>query len=285
MSLGDRFRQPKYTGENRCVPCTAVNLLIAVVVSALAAIVSTVGGLGVFALSVGAIYLRGYLVPGTPALTKRYLPERVLRWFNKDTHSTVQMTDGAIDADPERVLLDASAVELYREGTELHLTDEFQSAWRERISTARKHDLDKEHLAGAIAVPLRTTDVTIDRHGVAFVAYVDDAVIGQWSSQAAVIADVAAAAALSDRTSLWSDLVPAEIARVLMSLRVFLEKCPECGGSVHVEQEAVESCCQSYEVIASTCRDCEARLFEMEWDGAGLDDADDQPDQLAHHAS
>ena len=53
MTVVDRFQQLEYTGENRCTPCTAVNLVIAVVVSALATVVSTVGGLGVFVLLVG----------------------------------------------------------------------------------------------------------------------------------------------------------------------------------------------------------------------------------------
>lgn len=51
-----------------------------------------------------------------------------------------------------------------------------------------------------------------------------------------------------------------------MSLRIFINRCPECDSPVHVEQEVVESCCRSYDVIASACQECDARLFEMEWD-------------------
>jgi hypothetical protein len=251
MSLVDRIRQPEYTGEKRCTLCTAVNLVIAAVAGALIGLISTVTGVGIFVLSVGAIYFRGYLVPGTPTFTKRYFPERVLRWFDKDATSTAPPTDDAIEIDPEQVLLDAGAVEPTREGIDLRLTDEFWRAWRERIETAREHDLDEEYLAGALAVPLQRSEITIDQYEEAFVAYTDETVLGQWSSQAAVIADVAAAAALGDRSSLWSDLAPAEIARVLMSLRVFVEECPQCGGPVHVGQEAVESCCRSYDVVAS----------------------------------
>jgi hypothetical protein len=266
MTVVDRFQQLEYTGENRCTPCTAVNLVIAVVVSALATVVSTVGGLGVFVLLVGTIYFRGYLVPGTPTLTKRYFPERVLRWFDKDTDSTAPLSDESSDIDPERILLDAGAVEPCREGSDLCLTDAFQTAWRENIAVARDYDLGEDHLAGALALPLQTEEVTIEQRGEAFVAYTDDAVIGQWGSPAAAIADVAAVSELSERDSNWSSLGPAEIARVLTSLRVFIERCPECDGPVRVEQEVVESCCRSYDVIASACQDCNARLFEMEWD-------------------
>lgn len=279
MTLADRLRQPEHTGENRCAPCTAVNFVIAAIAGALVAVVSTITGVGVFILSVGTIYFRGYLVPGTPTLTKRYFPERVLRWFDKDTDSTAPLGDEPIDVDPEQMLLDTGAVEPDRDGTDLRLTNEFQHAWRERISTAREHDLDEEYLAGALAVPLQTSEITIDRHGEAFVAHTGEAVIGQWSSQAAVIADVAAAAEFSDRSPTWEELTPAEIARVLMSLRIFIEQCPHCDGPVQVEQEVVESCCRSYDVVASACQDCDARLFEIEWDDTDVDGPETQPDQ------
>ena len=279
MSLVKRLRQPEYTGENRCIPCTVVNVAIATGASVLIAVASTVLGAGVFTLSLGIIYLRGYLVPGTPTLTKRYFPERVLRWFDKDT--TTPMTDETVEIDPERVLLDAGAVESCREGTDLCLTADFQQAWRERIHTTRTHDLGEDHLAGALSVSTTDDQITVEQHGEAFVAYTGDAVVGQWSSRAAVIADVAAATELSERLSDWQNLAPAEIVRVLMSLRIFIEQCPDCDGPVQVEEEVVESCCRSYDVIASACQECDARLFEMEWDDSVADDAPQQPNQAA----
>jgi len=80
----DRLRRPQYTGDNRCIPCTIVNLLIAALVAvALGVAWLPVAGAVAFVLSVLAIYLRGYLVPGTPTLTKRYMPVRVLELFGK----------------------------------------------------------------------------------------------------------------------------------------------------------------------------------------------------------
>ena len=69
------LRNPEHTGENRCVPCTVVN----VVISAAVALVVGVA----LAVCLAAVYLRGYLVPGTPTLTTRYLPDRVLALFDK----------------------------------------------------------------------------------------------------------------------------------------------------------------------------------------------------------
>ncbi|QAU12660.1 hypothetical protein EKH57_07945 [Halorubrum sp. BOL3-1] len=82
-SLRDRIREPEYTGENRCVPCTVLNGILAVALTAAAAAFGPVVAAVVLVASLGSIYYRGYLVPGTPELTKRYLPDRVLRLFGK----------------------------------------------------------------------------------------------------------------------------------------------------------------------------------------------------------
>lgn len=88
-SITDALRQPEYTGENRCEPCTALNLLIAAVLGWLVSRRSRLAGFLAVVVSVGLISLRGYLVPGTPTLTKRYLPATVLRWFGKDPEPAV----------------------------------------------------------------------------------------------------------------------------------------------------------------------------------------------------
>ncbi|CDK39939.1 hypothetical protein [Halorubrum sp. AJ67] len=82
-SLRDRIREPEYTGENRCVPCTVLNVVLAAALTAAAAVFGPVVAAAVLVASLGSIYYRGYLVPGTPELTKRYLPDRVLRLFGK----------------------------------------------------------------------------------------------------------------------------------------------------------------------------------------------------------
>lgn len=82
--LIDRLEQPEYTGENRCGACTAVNLLLAAALAALLGRRNRALGLLAFVGSAALIYLRGYLVPGTPELTKRYLPPSVLALFGKD---------------------------------------------------------------------------------------------------------------------------------------------------------------------------------------------------------
>lgn len=90
-----RVRRPEYTGENRCTPCTVVNVgFSAALAAAVGVVASPVSGFAVLVASLGLVYLRGYLVPGTPTLTKRYLPDRVLRLFDKGTDPVVDGTAG-----------------------------------------------------------------------------------------------------------------------------------------------------------------------------------------------
>ncbi|SEQ79360.1 hypothetical protein [Natrinema salaciae] len=98
LDVVDDLKQPEYTGENRCEPCTVLNLVIAAVVGSVIARKSRLGGLLAIGISIALIYLRGYLVPGTPTLTKRYLPPEVLRWFGKDPDPAVASGLGAVDA-------------------------------------------------------------------------------------------------------------------------------------------------------------------------------------------
>ena len=97
LEIVDDLKQPAYTGENRCEPCTILNLVIAAVVGSLIARKSRLGGALAVGVSIALIYLRGYLVPGTPTLTKRYLPPEVLRWFGKEPEPELASGLGAVD--------------------------------------------------------------------------------------------------------------------------------------------------------------------------------------------
>lgn len=275
--LLDRFRQPEYTGENRCTPCTVVNLAITVVVSGIATVVWLPAGIGVFVVGVASIYLRGYLVPGTPTLTKRYLPDRVLRLFDKhepggfavdESRSAVgaSIADQAAD-DPETVLRSAGVVEPCENEEDLCLTPSFRTAWHERIAAIRETgmDADRRELADLLGV-----DGSIEFHEYdeavmtkAFVAMVDGTRLGQWESHGALLADLAAARELSVRHDRWNELPMQVRSQVLTGLRIFLETCPACEGGVSVAEESVESCCRAHDVVVTVCDDCGSRLLEI----------------------
>lgn len=278
MSSIDQLRQQEYTGENRCTPCTVVNVAIAAAGGALITKTkSRLLGTTAFAASLGIIYLRGYLVPGTPTLTKRYLPDQVLRWFEKEPAPAP--TDETTTIDPERVLLDASAVTPCENGTDLCLTDNFRSMWRKKVRAARERDeLGEEDLRRVLDG--KSEEISFEEYGDALLATTGDSAVGQWNSPAAVVADIAAATVLAERYSDWTAMNHAERARVLASLRIFVAQCPQCDGPVRVEQEAVESCCRSYDVLLSACQECDAALFEIEWmEEFSTVESDEQTDQ------
>ena len=267
MSFSDRvhrLRQPEYTGENRCTPCTIANLVIAVVVSGLVAAVFPPAAAAVFAVSVAAIYLRGYLVPGTPTLTKRYLPDSVLKLFDKYEPPEPPALDD--DADIEAFLLDVAAVEECRDGTDLCLTDEFAEAWYGRIESLRDRDDERDSVALLFdGLDVDRDRVRIESYGDAYDAYIDDTRVGQWESRAAYLADIAAEAEFRERHPAWERLGFDERTEVLGALRLWLERCPACGGPVTLGEDTVESCCRSIDVIAATCEDCGARVFEAQF--------------------
>jgi hypothetical protein len=267
MSFSDRvhrLRQPEYTGENRCTPCTVVNLVIAVVVSGLVATVFPPAAAAVFVVSVAAIYLRGYLVPGTPTLTKRYLPDSVLKLFDKYEPPEPPALDD--DADIEAFLLDVEAVEECRDATDLCLTDEFGEAWYGRIERLRDRDEDRDSVTVLFdGLDVDRDRVRIESYGDAYDAYIDDTRVGQWESRAAYLADIAAEAEFRERHPAWERLGFDERTEVLGALRLWLERCPECDGPVTLGEDTVESCCRSIDVIAATCEDCGARVFEAQF--------------------
>jgi len=137
----EQYRQPEYTGENRCLPCTAVNGAVAVVLSLLASFVGTpVLGLVVLGGSLLSIYLRGYLVPGTPELTKQYLPDWVLAMSDKDGRPPREPEpdlSAVHDEDGKPVSKDATPA---GEGASIEVTDEQGAAADDGVTDEQAAD-------------------------------------------------------------------------------------------------------------------------------------------------
>lgn len=269
----DAVRRPEYTGENRCIPCTGVNVGLAAAAAAVLAVLVPFDGLG--ALAVGAvvllvamavIYLRGYLVPGTPWLTRTYLPDWFLRYFDH-----ADPAPAPADVEPQAVLEAAGAVVECEDIDDLCLTDGFRSAWHDRMERLRETDASRDDLAAILDID--PDALVFETHGEAFVAIADGGQrpdigadgrrrVGQWESRGAFLADMAGAGVLGERYPGWDQLSPVQRGQVLNGLRIFLEQCPTCGGEVTVGEETVKSCCRSWEVVAVTCEACGERLFE-----------------------
>ncbi|MFC3958842.1 hypothetical protein [Halovivax cerinus] len=272
VSMVDRIRQPEYTGENRCIPCTAVNVVLAVGLAALVGVaVVVVAGPGagvvsagaILALSLLAIYVRGYLVPGTPTLTKRYFPDRVLAWFDKGPEPTT--ADGAAGEkpfDPERILVEGGVTVPCEDGDDLCLADGLRDRWRGHVRSVRDGDRTTQVAAFVEREPESITldDSDADR---IVVTGSEGGAVAHWESEAALIADLAGARLLDEEIETWSDRPLHERGKVVGGLRAFLETCPACDGRISLDEETVDSCCRSYEVYAVSCDDCETRLLEV----------------------
>ena len=268
-SVLERFRNPEYTGENRCFPCTVVNVAIALVCGIAIATVAPPLGAVVLVGSLVAIYLRGYLVPGTPALTKQYLPEWVLARFDKAPNpieerrtEPMQETVDRIEnrrenaVDPERFLLDVGAVEPCEHEDDLCLTDRFRGLLED---DDREDPLDPAELAAVFDTDPASVEV-LERP---YPAVRIDRRVRKWPSEAALRSDLAADDALGRSTDRWDEVPLEQRLGILSSLRSFRDRCPRCSGPIVVSDGTVESCCRSYEVITFGCSECGDPLLEF----------------------
>ncbi|MFC6974120.1 hypothetical protein ACFQL1_04645 [Halomicroarcula sp. GCM10025709] len=270
-SVTERLKHPEYTGENRCWPCTVLNLGIAAVGCSAAALLAVELGGVLFGLSLAAIYFKGYLVPGTPALTARYLPEPVLRAFGKEAASP---RDPAADQEWETIERvrdhreNAVDVDEYlREGgvveggdDERALTDEFRSALAERVDPAAEASAVRDGLATLFDV----SPAEITPEDEPYPAFVVERRVRHWPSQSALAVDLAADAVLRERREDWPTVPLEQRLDALGTVRTLTERCPACGGTVAETSDTVEACCGVHEVVGVQCVDCGARLAELD---------------------
>lgn len=265
-----RFKQPDYTGPNRCLPCTVLNVVIAIAVSLVASLIAIPLGVAVLTVSIVAIYFRGYLVPGTPELTKQYMPE----WLRTRLHDEGQTAGQQWDSvekrnqtrrdavDPESFLLDAGAI---REGEQdLELAESFRETVDQQLGPIRESGVGDQTLATLFDVD----PSTIERPD----GDTPTVEIGSrrrfWPSEAAFFCDAATHEALRATTEDWASVPFEQRLDVLSALRSFRDTCPLCSGSVVPSEEVKESCCGREEVVAFTCADCDARILEVPVDVA-----------------
>lgn len=254
------LRRPEYTGQNRCLPCTIVNLAIIAVVGAVVVTVNLF--VGAFAIAAGVVLLalRGYVVPGTPRFAPLLVAPLPFDFGHANESSdTLWSASGSDNVDTEEVLsaLVAGGV-IEDNGTELFLDEDFRAAWNERMADLRTVD-DKSFL---------------DRIEDACPADVEGERLDDWIILAAhrdvkitrvvAIAETAAIETLAE----WG--IPESVqAPAAPSLRNFLRTCPSCGGDV--SESTRRNCCGSPSSIYANpeqpvlaCQDCESVVIELE---------------------
>lgn len=268
-----QLRQPEYTGENRCMPCTAVNSVIAVVLAVGIAVLWPPAGLAALVVFFAAIYLRGYLVPGTPELTQRYMPDRVLRLFDKepledggqtDVEGDTEAETRAEEREPEEIeelLLDAGVVEECEDGDDLCLTGTFEEVWWRRIRAFREDETRAtEQLAAVIQVD--PDDLAFVSKEGTFGVTLEGDLIAKWVSDAAFYADLASEPTLSEWLPEWEELGDRRRTELLAGMRAFLEECPACETELEQVEDVRKSCCRGEFVRVSVdCEQCDATVF------------------------
>jgi hypothetical protein len=249
--FGQSARNPEHTGENRCFPCTGVNVALAGALSALIGVGTTpLLGAITFVCCIGVIYLRGYLVPGTPTLTNRFLPEPVLRLFGKDATRERTLDEAVGDGSPEGVVGNVVAP------TEPpRLVDDFRRRWQRELAGTGTAPTSAEDVATAVGGEVN------EKGSLSF--SVDGERLLRWESEVALAADVAATRVLRTRIDDWADAELDTRLDVLRRIRLAAERCPACDGVVDRRLERNETCCRRPRVrVWTECRDCGALLAE-----------------------
>ncbi|MFC6952675.1 hypothetical protein [Halorubellus litoreus] len=284
MTTFDALRDARYTGEARCWPCTAVNVVVvAAVVLALALVDRVALAAAVAVVGALAVWLRGYVVPFTPRFAPRLVAavpggERLFDHGNapgRDRETADDAPAGTAgdanlaprDVDAEATLgalVDAGVV--VPAGEDLQLDDAFREAWTVRIRDRR--DDPVEAVASDVADALADATVSVEDEDVGRGPYVvvsrgDGPSLGDaWLTRPVAVAELAAVEALADH-----DLDRATRVAAAGPLRLFLDECPACGGDV-VETTTVECCGGTAGAGASpdhvlACSDCDSRLFTL----------------------
>ena len=270
MELFESLSDESYTGENRCWPCTVLNLgLLGLFTFLLRARGRSLASLLVAVVGVAVVSLRGYLVPYTPEFAPRLVAAAPIpdKWFHRDSsHDDVTYGESESLADDveiggETVLRELSAVGVIEaEGEQLFIAPTVDTAWHERMDELADRSLDS--LSTALQASLPRVDHAEP--------YADDAewvALGsdhkQLLPRPVVVAELAAYELLGER-------LDDERLRVAgaEACRMFLDSCPVCDSEL-VESSSV-SCCGGHlgprqdpdETLV--CPTCEQRLYTFE---------------------
>ncbi|WP_318569142.1 hypothetical protein [Salinigranum marinum] len=277
--LPSTLRRPAYTGENRCWPCTVVNAAVVLVAAGLLGVVSIPLGAVALVCGFALVALRGYVVPYTPAFAPRLVAKLpVDLGFDHPPRADGGRESESLTGDHEvdgdalvRRLAEAGVVTADESG-DLFLADGIRRRWGAGMDRLRTVSAGELAAATASAAPF-PADGRVEGDG-DWVVVTRTAETGDdgspdgeagdevWLSRAHAIADTAVVAAVGDRV----DALTA--ARAATPLRLFLETCPVCGGTV--EETTVKACCggtagvyDNPETPVLACADCGEPLYEF----------------------
>lgn len=180
----------------------------------------------------------------------------------------------AATVDPAVVLVSAGVLHDRPRTAETSLDSVFATAWESR--TARLLHGEPATLRAAFArvagLPRSPLELVVSGRRVA--AFLGDECLGSWESPLALCLDIAGLELLATRYAEWDRLEMDARSEVVGSLRLFVETCPDCGGSVAVDVEPRETS-HSLTRLAIRCQCCAATIQDLEFDAD--DDTDAKP--------
>jgi hypothetical protein len=250
-----------------------VNLVLVAAAAAAVSIASVPAAAIVGAVGTGLVWLRGYVVPGTP----RFAPRLVAPIPGSDAlfHGGAAAADGgrppdgesgslaAADVGGEALLdrlLDAGVLAV--DGEAVAPTAAFDERWRAEMASLRERDAEALAEAAAAASPAATARAVTDGDDewIALGAEGANTIDETWLRRPVAIAEIASYRAAEPFVSDESVRLAAA-----QTNRMFLDACPDCEGEL---RRGVDMpCCGGYagpdEEPAETlvCPACEVRLF------------------------
>ena len=279
------LRRPEHTGENRCWPCTAVNVAIVAVLAAAVALASPSLAVGTAVAGLSLVAVRGYLIPGTP----RFAPAVVARLPGGEAlfHDAGSRGSGSLGGDRSDdptadddgdantdgdelaappggdTLLDrlVDAGVLDADGERVAPTPEFEERWHAEMAALRGADTDALADAALELSPATESHAVRQDGGewVALSAGAEHAFEETWLDRPVAIAEIGGARAAADFVDGDTALAAAQ------TCRMFLSSCPDC--ETALERGTEVDCCGGYhganEVPAETlvCPSCEVRIY------------------------
>jgi hypothetical protein len=247
------------------VLCVAAFAVLSGVVVGMAARWPTAGVVVSFVL----VSTAGVVVADSPRVRRscRRAVEAVrrrLRWDESPRRGTADVEDVETHLRRAGVLVDEG------ENRVPSVAPAFERSWRRRIVSVGDRSEDEAVLADLLSAPRRAVELDWVAEDGALVATVRGARAGCWPSRAAFVADVTAVEEFRDRYPEWWALSPTMRTRALAALRLCLDWCPTCDGSIriaHVDGHTPDA----DSVLAATCEGCAAHLFEAELEPVHFD--------------
>jgi len=260
----DALRQPEHTGQNRCWPCTVLNLLLVGVVSLWLLLRDRrVASVALTVVGVAAVALRGYVVPYTPTFAPRLLAATPIpeRWFKQPLPDRERDSLTATDIDGETVLQElAGAGALTADGELIRPTESIDTAWREELDELATLSIEQLAERATERLPNITSAEPHDTGDTQWL------VVG--SGQGSLVARPVAVAEIAAYSVLEETLTDQQ-ARLsaARALRMFLDNCPVC--STPLTESSEVSCCGGYTDPRESpdqllvCPTCEQRLYTI----------------------